>query len=238
MANDDRVHEFLDRPLTGEWPCLWLDATDLKLRRGGRVISVVAIIAVAVNTDGRREINGACVGPSAACDGAAVHRTPAFSAFPFWTEFLRCPGGRGLDGVKPVLSDAHTGLKAGSILRLIGVVLFEQNDDWQSQHRDLMVEACGQIDTAQTDPLPSIPTQAAGPMIPRGLPEMNTCLTDHPKPERGDQSTCQIRAKRTIRSTRERPTAVPFPPPYHPGAAQIQLSPGRCGWHRSLGPFP
>lgn len=53
-----------------------------------------------------------------------------------------------------------------SIIRLIGTVLFEQNDSWQSQHRCMMVEAfsqidTAQIDTAQTDPLPSIPTQAA-----------------------------------------------------------------------------
>ena len=47
------------------------------------------------------------------------------------------------------------------ILRLIGAVLFEQNDDWQSQHRYMMVEAFSQIDTAQTDPLLSITTQAA-----------------------------------------------------------------------------
>ena len=40
-----------------------------------------------------------------------------------------------------------------SILRLIGAVLFEKNDDWQSQHRYMMVEAFSQIDTAQIDPL-------------------------------------------------------------------------------------
>lgn len=262
---DERVHEFLDRPLTGDWPYLWLDATYLKVREGGRIISVAAIIAVAVNTDGRREIIGLCVGPS--------------EAETFWTEFLRSLKARGLGGLKLVISDAHTGLKAAihrvfdatwqrcrvhwmrnalahvpkgqhtvvsaairqafnqpdqksavevwrhvadqlrprwpklaammdeseadvlaymafpaqhrtklhstnpierlnkevkrradvvgifpneeSILRLIGAVLFEQNDDWQSQHRYMMVEAFGQIDTAQIDPLLSITTQAA-----------------------------------------------------------------------------
>jgi transposase-like protein len=262
---DERVHEFLDRPLTGEWPYLWLDATYLKVREGGRIVSVAAIIAVAVNTDGRREIIGLCVGPS--------------EAETFWTEFLRSLKGRGIDGLKLVISDAHTGLKAAirrvfdatwqrcrvhwmrnalahvpkgqhtvvsaairqafnqpdqkgavevwrhvadqlrprwpklatlmdeseadvlaymafpaqhrtklhstnplerlnkevkrradvvgifpneeSILRLIGAVLFEQNDDWQSQHRYMMVEAFSQIDTAQIDPLLSITTQAA-----------------------------------------------------------------------------
>lgn len=48
-----------------------------------------------------------------------------------------------------------------SILRLIGAVLFEQNDDRQSQHRYMIVEAFSQIDTAQIDPLLSITTQAA-----------------------------------------------------------------------------
>ena len=95
---DERVRDFLDRPLEGEWPYLWLDATYLKVRQGGRIVSVAAIVAVAVNTDGRREIIGLGLGPS--------------EAETFWTEFLRGLKGRGLDGVKLVISDAHTGLKA------------------------------------------------------------------------------------------------------------------------------
>ena len=55
---DERVRAFLDRPLEGEWPYLWLDATYLKVREGGRIVSIAAIIAVAVDTDGRREIVG------------------------------------------------------------------------------------------------------------------------------------------------------------------------------------
>ena len=61
---DERVNEFLSRPLTGEWPYVWLDATYLKVRQGGRIVSVAAIIAVAANTDGRREIIGLGLGPS------------------------------------------------------------------------------------------------------------------------------------------------------------------------------
>ena len=60
---DERVGAFLDRPLTGDWPYLWLDATYLKQREGGRIVSVAAIVAVAVNTDGTREIVGH-IGPS------------------------------------------------------------------------------------------------------------------------------------------------------------------------------
>jgi transposase-like protein len=54
---DDRVNAFLDRPLTGEWPYLWLDATYLKQREGGRIVSVAAIIAVAANTDGSGKLS-------------------------------------------------------------------------------------------------------------------------------------------------------------------------------------
>ena len=63
---DERVQAFLERPLEGEWPYLWLDATYLKVREGGRIVPVAAIIAVAVNTDGRREIVGLGLGPSEA----------------------------------------------------------------------------------------------------------------------------------------------------------------------------
>jgi transposase-like protein len=102
---DERVHAFLDRPLAGEWPYLWLDATYLKQREGGRIVSVAAIIAVAVNTDGRREIVGLHIGPS--------------EAETFWSTFLRSLARRGLRGVKLVISDAHEGLKA-AIRRVFG----------------------------------------------------------------------------------------------------------------------
>jgi putative transposase len=262
---DERVGEFLNRPLTGDWPYVWLDATYLKVRQGGRIVSVAAIIAVAVNTDGRREIIGLGTGPS--------------EAETFWTEFLRGLKARGLTGVKLVISDAHTGLKAAigrvfeaswqrcrvhwmrnalahvprgqhtvvaaairqafsqpdrdqagatwrhvadqirprwpklaalmdesehdvlaylafpaqhrtklhstnpierlnkevkrradvvgifpneaPITRLIGAVLFEQNDEWATQHRYMQVEAFSKIDTGEVDPILSITTEAA-----------------------------------------------------------------------------
>jgi putative transposase len=102
---DERVQAFLNRPIAGEWPYLWLDATYLKQREGGRVVSVAAIIAVAVNTDGKREIVGLHIGPS--------------EAEPFWSGFLKSLIRRGLKGVKLVVSDAHEGLKA-AITRVLG----------------------------------------------------------------------------------------------------------------------
>jgi putative transposase len=95
---DDKVHTFLNRPLEGDWPYLWLDATYVKVRQAGRIVSVAVIIAVGVNSDGRREVLGLDIGPS--------------EAETFWTEFLRKLARRGLRGVKLVISDAHEGLKA------------------------------------------------------------------------------------------------------------------------------
>jgi hypothetical protein len=67
------------RPLTGEWPYLWLDATYLKQREGGRIVDVAAIIAVAVDTEGRREIVGLHIGPSEA--ETAVVQTPSADSY-------------------------------------------------------------------------------------------------------------------------------------------------------------
>src|ERR1700719_1601735 len=95
---DDRVQTFLARPLEGDWPYLWLDATYVKVRQAGRIVSVAVIVAIGVNGDGRREVLGMDIGPS--------------EAETFWTEFLRKLARRGLRGVKLVISDAHQGLKA------------------------------------------------------------------------------------------------------------------------------
>ena len=106
---DDRVHGFLERPLEGDWPYLWLDATYVKVHHAGRIVSVAVIVAVAVNAQGRREILGMAIGAS--------------EAETFWTEFLRSLARRGLRGVKLVISDDHKGLKAA-----VGRIL---NATWQ-----------------------------------------------------------------------------------------------------------
>jgi putative transposase len=119
--SDERVGAFLDRPIeglpgrvgerrpnpapTGQWPDLWIDATHVKVRESGRIVSVAVIIAVGVDTDGRREVLGLAVGPSA--------------AEPFWTACLRSLTRRGLRGVKLVISEAHEGLKA-AVAKVLG----------------------------------------------------------------------------------------------------------------------
>ena len=95
---DERVQAFLERPLEGDWVYLWIDATYVKVRQAGRIVSVAVIVAVGVNADGRREVLGLDIGPS--------------EAETFWTGFLRKLARRGLRGVKLVVSDAHEGIKA------------------------------------------------------------------------------------------------------------------------------
>jgi putative transposase len=63
---DQRVKAFLDRPIEGDWPYLWIDATYVKVRQAGRIVSVAVIVAVGVNADGRREVLGMDIGPSEA----------------------------------------------------------------------------------------------------------------------------------------------------------------------------
>jgi putative transposase len=97
---DVRVKAFLDRPIEGDWPYLWLDATYVKVRQATRVVSAAVIVAVGVNSDGRREVLGLDIGPS--------------EAETFWTAFLRKLARRGLRGVKLVISDAHEGIKVAA----------------------------------------------------------------------------------------------------------------------------
>lgn len=94
---DEEVNKWRQRPLEGEYPYLWLDATYVKVREGGVVISQAIVIAYGVRETGEREVLGIDVGLGE--DGA------------FWTEFLRGLISRGLHGVRLVISDAHLGLR-------------------------------------------------------------------------------------------------------------------------------
>ena len=94
---DEDVKAFLARPIEGEHPYVWLDATFHKIRQAGRVISVATVVAIGVSATGERRILGAETGPS------EDHQ--------FWTAFLRSLVKRGLNGVRLVISDAHEGLR-------------------------------------------------------------------------------------------------------------------------------
>ncbi|TBW31606.1 IS256 family transposase, partial [Siculibacillus lacustris] len=156
---DERVKAFLDRPIEGDWPYLWIDATYLKVRQNGRIVSVAVIVAVGVNTDGRREVLGMDIGPS--------------EAETFWTGFLRKLARRGLRGVAYMSFPAPHRAKLHStnplerlngeikrrtevvgifpnedaIVRLVGAILLEQNDEWAVQRsRYMTLETIAAID--------------------------------------------------------------------------------------------
>jgi putative transposase len=107
---DAEVARFRTRGLAGPYPYVWLDATFVKVREDGRVVSMAIVVAVGVNASGQREVLGLDVGPSE--DGQ------------FWLRFLRDLVARGLTGVQLVTSDAHRGLTAA-----IAAVL--QGASWQ-----------------------------------------------------------------------------------------------------------
>jgi len=96
---DEQVEQFRTRPLdAGPYTFVAADALVLKVREGGRVANVHALLATGVNKDGHREILGLQV--TSAEDGAG------------WLGFFRDLTARGLTGVKLVTSDAHAGLVA------------------------------------------------------------------------------------------------------------------------------
>ena len=96
---DEHVESFRSRPLdAGPYTFIAADALVLKVREGGRVVNVHALIATGVNADGHREILGIEV--TSGEDGAG------------WLAFFRGLTARGLTGVKLVTSDAHAGLVA------------------------------------------------------------------------------------------------------------------------------
>jgi putative transposase len=97
---DERVNAFLARPLEGTWRYLWLDATSVRVREGGRIVSMATIVAVGANIDGRREVPGVATGAS--------------EAEPFWRAFLRSLADRGLRGVKLIIADDHKGLRSAA----------------------------------------------------------------------------------------------------------------------------
>jgi putative transposase len=103
---DAEVERFRTRRLEGPYPYVWLDATFVKVRERGRVVSQAVVIAIGVRASGEREVLGLDVGPSE--DGA------------FWLQFLRGLVARGLAGVQLVVSDAHEGLKGATAAALGG----------------------------------------------------------------------------------------------------------------------
>ena len=94
---DERARDFLTRPIEGDWPYLWLDATCVKVREAGRIVPVAVTIAVGVNADGRREVLGMATGAS--------------EAETFWLDSLRSLARRGLRAPSGVPSQTSSAPK-------------------------------------------------------------------------------------------------------------------------------
>ena len=132
QALDEQVERFGSRPLTGAYPYVWLDATFIKVRDDGRVVSMAAVIAVGVHELGQREVLGLDIGPSE--DGA------------FWLRFLCALVARGLSGVRLVTSDAHEGLKTAMAAVLHGA-------SWQRCRVHFVRNALALVPRSAADPV-------------------------------------------------------------------------------------
>ena len=140
---DEEVERWRHLPLISRYPYLWLDATYVKVRQAGRVMSQAVIVAYAVKESGEREVIGIDVGPS---EDAA-----------FWTEFLRSLVARGLCGVLLVVSDAHVGLREAIDTVLAGA-------SWQRCRVHFLRNALGKVPrSAQTMTAAAIRTIFAQP---------------------------------------------------------------------------
>jgi len=150
---DPIVEAFRTRPLTTEYPYVWLDATYHKVRIDGRVVSQATVVAIGVTLDGERHVLGVDV-------GASEDRG-------FWTAFLRSLVKRGLAGVRLVVSDAHEGLKAA-----IGTVL--SGATWQRCRVHFMRNLLATVPQAMREPIAAIVrTVFAQPDYPSAMTQLH-----------------------------------------------------------------
>lgn len=125
---EDDVNDFRQRPLDGNYLYLWVDATYLKVRDGGRIVGRAMLIATAINADGEKEIVGFQMG--------------AAESYESWMEFFRGLVARGLGNPLLVISDAHEGLKKAINAVFIG-------SSWQRCKVHFMRNVLSQVGKAQ-----------------------------------------------------------------------------------------
>jgi transposase-like protein len=107
-ALDAEVETFRNRPLTDTaYPYVFLDATYLKVREAGRVVSMAALVATGVAMSGERRVLG-------------IELAPGNDEGSAWPMFIRSLVGRGLHGVRLVISDDHAGLVKAIREQLLG----------------------------------------------------------------------------------------------------------------------
>ena len=127
---DTDLEAFRGRPIEGEFPYVFVDATYIKARVRGRVVSRAVVIATGVRADGAREVLGVDIGDS--------------EAGPFWQAFFRSLKARGLAGVQLVISDHHAGLRAAIDASFIGA-------SWQRCRVHFMRNVLARVPKASTE---------------------------------------------------------------------------------------
>ncbi len=145
---DPRVEEFRSRRLDHTcFPYLWLDATYVKARLGGHIVSRAIVVCTGVNANGDREVLGVDIGDA--------------ESEAFWGDFLRDLRRRGLSGVRLVVSDAHEGLKAA-----IGKIL--AGTSWQRCRVHFLRNVLARIPKGHADMVAatSAPSSASPPATP------------------------------------------------------------------------
>jgi putative transposase len=180
---DERVNAFLTRPIEGDLPYVWIDATYVKVRQAGRIVSVAVILAVGVNTMVLALINTAFAqetAESAHQQWRAVAeqfraKFPKLAKFLDEAEsdvlaFMDFPKAhrKQLASTNP-LERVNAEIKRRTdvvgifpndpaIVRLVGALMLEQNDEWQLQRRYMQLEGLGVVSDNQIQRLSAVVT--------------------------------------------------------------------------------
>jgi hypothetical protein len=209
---DARVKAFLDRPLEGDWPYVWLDATHVKVRRNHRIVSVAVIVAVGVNANGRREVLGLDIATASAVvrlsPVSMTTRIPASRRDRIASAVVSLigsavastPAGLPSIATKIVLSDAAEGAQRydfGPTLRQRARLVDHQGVD--------LLEPLQSFGVLDQNAGLSAPTDADHDRHRRGEPERAGTGDDRTRREAGDPLLHDERADKAPRRTRLHP---------------------------------
>ncbi len=205
---DEEVKAFMARPIEGEHPYVWLDATFHKIREGGRVVPTATVVAIGVSDAGHRTVLGVDTGP------AEDHG--------FWLAFLRTLVRRGLKGVRLVISDAHEGLRQAIAKVLAGA-------SWQRCRVHFMRNLLSVVPRSAQDTVAAIVrTIFAQPDHPSAMAQLHQVRGRPRSEEQGAGAAspaaqlCPLRASRVAPRWR-RPRPLSSPPQFPVASAASWL---------------